>query len=290
MLVNRWTWNFGWGSPERPEEDKSQGQKGERRRWMRRKRGVCVHVGVCVSRKVRVHGAARGVNRPQTGATVNLRWATCLLQQPVTSPWPHWELYNWLRYCNVLTQLIPGITFFTKAQDEPHLSETHIIADEELQLRKSFMIPVCFQTHLHSGSICTHARQRSPIRNRCRVWSRRSTCAVDSTCFCFFGVFFPDDLMRWIEADGRDCLRVPHDLCVFRCYRHCWCVLFIRYRVDFNLCDTTPNPSVLSVCSLLNYLKLDLEAGTRPVLAHLVHEWSALNFDLKASTHNNSYV
>lgn len=151
---------------------------------------VCVHVGVCVSRKVRVHGAARGVNRPQTGATVNLRWATCLLQQPVTSPWPHWELYNWLRNCNVLTQLIPGISFFTKAQDEPRLSETHIIADEELQLRKSFMIPVCFQTHLHSGSICTHARQRSPIRKRCQVLSRRSACAVDSTCFCFVFLFF----------------------------------------------------------------------------------------------------
>lgn len=27
---------------------------------MRRKREVCVHVGVCVSRKVRVHRAARG--------------------------------------------------------------------------------------------------------------------------------------------------------------------------------------------------------------------------------------
>lgn len=147
-----------------------------------KKGGVCACWCVCV----RVHGAARGVNRPQTGATVNLRWATCLLQQPVTSPWPHWELYNWLRYCNVLTQLIPGISFFTKAQDEPRLSETHIIADEELQLRKSFMIPVCFQTHLHSGSICTHARQRSPIRKRRRVWSRRSACAVDSTCFSFF--------------------------------------------------------------------------------------------------------
>lgn len=92
--------------------------------------------------------------------------------------------------------------------------------------------------------------------------------------------------MRWIEADGRDCLRVSRHLCVFRCYRHCWRVLFIRYRVDFKLHAATPNPSVLSVCSRLNFLKLDQEAGTEPLLAHLVHVQSAPSFDLKASTQN----
>lgn len=96
--------------------------------------------------------------------------------------------------------------------------------------------------------------------------------------------------MRCIEADGRDCLRVPRHLCVFRCYRRCWHVLFIRYQVDFNLRATTPNPNILSVCSEHNYHKLDLEAGTRPLLAHLVYVQSALQLwyegiDLKQFLH-----
>lgn len=191
MLVNCWTWNFGWGSAERPEEDKSQGQKGERRRWMRRrkKKGTCVCVVVCVCPGRLKCTKRHEQSRQASDFSCSLQ-STCLLQHQVTSPWPHWELYNWLRYCNVLTQLISGISFLTKERDEPCLSETPPKKKCEFQLRRSFIIPVSFQTHLHLGSSLTHARQRNPIWKRRRVWLRRCTCAVDSTrvffLFCFF--------------------------------------------------------------------------------------------------------
>lgn len=66
-------------------------------------------------------------------------------------------------------ELISGISFLTKEKDKPCLSETLLrkkkdtIADDEFQLRKFFLIPACLQTHLHSGSSRTHARQCNPI-------------------------------------------------------------------------------------------------------------------------------
>lgn len=55
------------------------------------------------------------------------------------------------------------------------------------------------------------------------------------------------------------------------------------------ICARQPlNPSILSVCALLNYLKLDLEAKTS--LYELIWYISAPDFDLKASIHNNFYL
>lgn len=191
MLVNHWTWNLArlsWKARGRQESGDKRVKEGDE--WGE-------EGGKNVSGKVRACGAARGESRGlrielQTacgGAHVSVITAT-YCKQPMTSPWPCTVvhiLYNGLGYYSI-SLLIQGIT----------------------RSRRSGITQVWVK-YLKRTWLPTRRSGEEVILNSATSYMKtplnpiRAQHVFGWLSFYYF-IFFPLDLIWWIEADGRDCL------------------------------------------------------------------------------------